>query len=279
PLKEEGKERGKVSSWTDSSTIIEAEYTIKAEVHHPMEMHATTAEWISPDKLKLYDKTQGVNGVQKTFGKLFGIPEKNIEVISEFVGGGFGSGLRVWPHALAAVMAAKKLNRPVKVMLTRSQMFAGSGYRPASWQKVKVGADASGKFTGIYHQAKNGTSKYENFNEGITRVTRLIYNFDNLKTEAAVVPLNLSTPTWMRGPGDCTGDFAIESAIDELSYKLNQDPLQLRLKNLALEKNPETGLPWSTNFLDECLAKGAEMINWKERKSTGRMASMRSSAS
>lgn len=267
-LKEEGKERGNLNNWNNASNVIEAEYTIKAEVHHPMEMHATTAEWIADDRLKLYDKTQGVNGVQRTFAKLFGIPEKNIEVISEFVGGGFGSGLRVWPHALAAVMAAKKVKRPVKLMLTRSQMFAGSGYRPASWQKVKLGADASGKFTGISHQAKNGTSKYENFSEGITRVTRLIYNFDNLKTEAAIVPLNLSTPTWMRGPGDCTGDFAIESAIDELSYKLNQDPLELRLKNLALEKNPETGLPWSTNFLDECLAKGAEMINWKERKST-----------
>lgn len=269
-LEEEGKERGQINVWSSAPHIIEAEYNIKAEVHNPMEMHATIAEWISDDKLKLYDKTQGVNNVQKVFAKLYGIPEKNIEVTSEFVGGGFGSGLRVWPHALAAVMAAKKVKRPVKVMLTRPQMFAGSGYRPASWQKVKLGADASGKFSGILHQAKNGTSVYEDFDDGITRVTRLIYNFDNLKTQAAIVPLNLSSPTWMRGPGDCTGDFAIESAIDELSYKLNHDPVKLRLKNLALDKNPESGLPWSTNYLDECLEKGAEMIRWTERKSSPR---------
>ncbi|MNK33975.1 Xanthine dehydrogenase molybdenum-binding subunit [compost metagenome] len=265
-LKVEGKERGNLSSWTSSPYVVEEEYNIKAEVHNPMEMHATIAEWTGENQLKLYDKNQGVNNVQRVFAGLFSIPEKNIEVISEFVGGGFGSGLRVWPHALAAVMGAKMVKRPVKLMLTRPQMFAGTGYRPASWQKIKLGADASGKFSGIWHQAKNGTSVYENFSEGITRVTRLIYNFENLKAESSIVPLNLSTPTWMRGPGDCTGDFAIESAIDELSYKLNQDPVALRLKNIALDKNPETGLPWSTNYLNECIEMGAKMINWNERK-------------
>lgn len=263
----EGKDRGTLDSWKNAPYFVEQEYTIKAEVHNPMEMHATIAEWKGDNQLKLYDKNQGVNNVQKVFANLFAIPEKNIEVISEFVGGGFGSGLRVWPHAVAAVMAAKMTKRPVKLMLTRPQMFSSVGYRPASWQKVKLGADASGKFLGIHHQAKNGTSVYENFSEGITRVTRLIYNFENLRAESATVPLNLSTPTWMRGPGDCTGDFAIESAIDEMSYHLNMDPVALRLKNLALEKNPETNLPWSTNFLDECIEKGSKMIGWNDRKS------------
>lgn len=266
-LATEGKDRGTTDAWTNAAHFIEQEYTIKAEVHNPMEMHATIAEWLGENQLKLYDKNQGVNNVQKVFANLFSIPEKNIEVISEFVGGGFGSGLRVWPHAVAAVMGAKMIKRPVKLMLTRPQMFSSVGYRPASWQKVKLGADSSGKFLGIHHQAKNGTSVYENFSEGITRVTRLIYNFENLKAESALVPLNLSTPTWMRGPGDCTGDFAIESAIDELSYRLNMDPVQLRLKNLALEKNPETNLPWSTNFLNECIEKGSKMIGWTDRKS------------
>ncbi len=261
-----GKERGTMDAWSTAPFKVEAEYNIKAEVHHPMEMHATIAEWTATDKLKLYDKNQGVNNVQRTFARLFSIPEKNVEVISEYVGGGFGSGLRIWPHALAAVMAAKQVNRPVKLMLTRPQMFYSVGYRPASWQKIQLGANAEGKLLGILHQSKNGTSKYENFNEGITRVTRLIYNFENLKTEAAVVALNLSTPTWMRGPGDCTGDFAVESAIDEISYQIKMDPVALRLKNIAAEKNPETGLPWSTNFLNECIAKGAAMINWQDRK-------------
>lgn len=153
-------------------------------------------------------------------------------------------------------------------MLTRPQMFSLVGYRPESWQKIKLGADSSGKFTGMVHQARHTTSMFENFNENITRIARLVYDLKNLKTESAIVPLNLGTPTWMRGPGDCTGDFAIESAIDELSYKLNEDPVALRLKNIALTNDPESGKPWSTHFIDECLAQGAAKINWKNRKQT-----------
>ena len=267
-LKTTGKDRGTIDAWNNAPHIVEAEYTIKNEVHHPMEMHATIAEWLAEDKLKLYDKNQGVNNVQRTFAQVLGIPIQNIQVISEYVGGGFGSGLRVWPHVVAAIMAAKLVKRPVKLMLTRPQMSYMVGYRPQSWQKIKLGADTTGKFVGMVHQAKNTSSVYENFSEGITRVTRLIYMLDNLRTEAAIVPLNLSTPTWMRGPGDATGAFAIESAIDELSYKLNIDPVQLRLKNMALEKDIESGKPWSSNFINECMEKGASMINWQDRKPT-----------
>ncbi|HMK03463.1 MAG TPA: xanthine dehydrogenase family protein molybdopterin-binding subunit [Ferruginibacter sp.] len=266
-LKVTGKDRGSIPTGAASS-VIEAEYTIQTEVHNPMEMHATIAHWTADDKLKLYDKTQGVNNVQRTLAKLFNIPNNNIQVMSEYVGGGFGSGLRVWPNTLAAVMGAKQVKRPLKLMLTRPQMFTGVGYRPQSWQKVKLGAGNDGKFEFLLHQARHSTSLYESFNEGITRISRLVYKFDNLRTESAVVPLNMSTPTWMRGPGDCTGDFAIESAIDELSYQLKQDPIELRMKNLALEKDPESGKPWSTNFVHECIEKGAAMINWKNRRST-----------
>ena len=266
PLKAEAKERGNQEVFENLPFIIDEQYNIKADVHNPMEMHATIAHWTANDFLRLYDKNQGVNNVQKTFAKLFELPEKNVEVFSEFVGGGFGSGLRVWPHVLASVMAAKQVNRPVKLMLTRPQMFAGTGYRPASWQRLKIGADKDGNLLAVLHQSKNGTSKYENFNDGITRVTRLIYKLPNLKTEAAIVPLNLSTPTWMRGPGDCTGVFALESAVDELSYQLKMDPVELRLKNISLEKHPDSGLPWSTHFLDEGLKKGAKMIGWEARK-------------
>ncbi|MEG2508046.1 MAG: xanthine dehydrogenase family protein molybdopterin-binding subunit, partial [Chryseobacterium sp.] len=208
---------------------------------------------------------QGVNGVQNTVGKLFGLQTKNIEVITEFMGGGFGSGLRVWPNTILAIMAAKKVNRPVKLMLTRNQMSCLVGYRPESWQKVKLGADASGKFTGLLHDSKNTTSLYENFLENITRISRLAYGFENLKTQMATVPLNLSTPTWMRGPGECTGAFALESAIDELCFTMNKDPLAIRLQNLSDVKDPETGKDWSTNFIRECMEKGAEKIGWNER--------------
>lgn len=261
-----GKERGNLNAWSDSPYKVEATYTVQHEVHNPMEMHATIAHWQSPDRLKLYDKNQGVNNVQRTFARLWNIPADHIEVISEFVGGGFGSGLRVWPNALAAVMAARQVNRPVKLVLTRPQMFLLVGYRPQSWQQIQLGADSSGHFTGIRHAAKHSTSVYENFSDGITRVTRLVYNFSNVKTEAAAVPLHLSTPTWMRGPGDCTGAFAVESAIDELSYQLKMDPVALRLKNLALTHDPESGKPWSTNFLNECIEKGAAIINWQQRQ-------------
>ncbi|MEG2334761.1 xanthine dehydrogenase family protein molybdopterin-binding subunit, partial [Chryseobacterium sp.] len=265
PLKNEGKERGNIENWKNSAFNLEEEYHIEGEVHHPMEMHATIAIWNGDDKLILYDKNQGVNGVQNTVGKLFGLQTKNIEVITEFMGGGFGSGLRVWPNTILAIMAAKKVNRPVKLMLTRNQMSCLVGYRPESWQKVKLGADASGKFTGLLHDSKNTTSLYENFLENITRISRLAYGFENLKTQMATVPLNLSTPTWMRGPGECTGAFALESAIDELCFTMNKDPLAIRLQNLSDVKDPETGKDWSTNFIRECMEKGAEKIGWNER--------------
>ena len=263
-----GKERGTIDAWKDAPFAVEQQYTIRHEVHNPMEMHATIAHWVSDNKLKLFDKTQGVNNVQKSISKIWSIPADSIEVISEFVGGGFGSGLRVWPNCFAAILAAKQVNRPVKLAITRPQMFTLVGYRPQSWQKIRIGADAEGNFTGIHHQAKNATSMYENFAEGITRVARLIYKFPNLKAESSTVSLNLSTPTWMRGPGDCSGDFAIESAIDELSYQLKKDPVELRLKNLSLDKEPDSGKPWSTNYLNECIVKGAEMIGWKNRRPT-----------
>lgn len=266
PVKETGKERGSMDAWSTTPFVVEAEYAIKEEVHNPMEMHATIAQWVSEDKLKLYDKNQGVNNVQRVFSRLLSLPVENIEVISEFVGGGFGSGLRVWPHTLATVMAAKQVKRPVKLMLTRPQMFSLVGYRPESWQKIKLGADSTGKFTGMWHQAQHATSMYESFNENITRIARLVYDFKNLKTESSIVPLNIGTPTWMRGPGDCTGDFAIESAIDELSYQLKKDPVELRLKNIALINDPESGKPWSSHFIDECIKQGATTINWNKRK-------------
>ncbi|UIR56848.1 xanthine dehydrogenase family protein molybdopterin-binding subunit [Sphingobacterium sp. SRCM116780] len=267
PLQEAGKERGLIDAWKDAQHVVEEEYTIKAEVHNPMEMHATLAHWIGEDRLKLYDKTQGVNNVQQVIAPLFKLKKENVEVVSEFVGGGFGSGLRVWPHVLASIMAAKQVKRPVKLMLTRPQMFIGTGYRPASWQKIKIGADNSGKFLGIFHQAKNETSLYERFSDQITRIARLIYNFDNLKTEDALVPLNLNAATWMRGPGDCTGDFAIECAIDELSYQLKMDPLAIRLKNIASSHHPDNKLPWSSNHLKECMEIGATRIQWNDRNS------------
>jgi len=227
-------------------------------------MHATIAYWEGEDKITLYDKTQGPKSTQSTVARTFGLQEKNVRVIAENVGGGFGSGLRSWANVPAACIASKKLNRPVKIVLTRPQMFNLAGYRPQSWQKIGIGADASGKFIGITHEAISNTSKYEDFREGIVNVSRFLYAVDNVDTKYNVLPLDLSTPIWMRGPGEASGCFALESAIDELSYQLNMDPIDLRIKNFT-DINPENKMPFSAINLKDCYAYGKEKIGWKNR--------------
>ena len=256
--------RGQEKAFATASKFIEAEYNIPIEVHLPMEMHATIAYWEGEDKITLYDKTQGPKSTQSTVARTFGLQEKNVRVIAENVGGGFGSGLRSWANVPAACIASKKLNRPVKIVLTRPQMFNLAGYRPQSWQKIGIGADASGKFIGITHEAISNTSKYEDFREGIVNVSRFLYAVDNVDTKYNVLPLDLSTPIWMRGPGEASGCFALESAIDELSYQLNMDPIDLRIKNFT-DVNPENKMPFSAINLKDCYAYGKEKIGWKNR--------------
>lgn len=265
-LNDRGKERGSIDDWKQAKYIVEQTYHIQIETHHPMEPHATIAQWIEPNKLRLYDKNQGVNNVQRACSAVFNIPAENIEVISEYVGGGFGSGLRVWTHVFAAIMASKMTNKPVKVVLTREQMNYAVGYRPQSWQYLKIGCDTNGNIQGLIHQGKNNCSFYEDFSEGLTGISRMLYLIPNLKTEQATVPLHLPLPTWMRAPGECSGAFALECILDELSYKMNIDPMDLRLKNIALAYHPDNNLPWSSNYVKECILKAAEMIEWKNRK-------------
>lgn len=264
-LKEIGKERGSTDAWKAVPVVVEDEYTIATEVHSPMEMHATIAEWVGEDKLKLYDKNQGVNNVQRVMGGLFSLPPENVEVFSEFVGGGFGSGLRVWSNTIMAALAAKIVKRPVKLVLSRQQMFSLTGYRPASWQRMKMGANNDGIVQGVIHHGQNSTAVYDNFNENITGITRLVYGFPNVKTLGSTVPLNLGVPVWMRGPGDCTGDFAVECAMDDIADKLGIDPVEMRFKNVSAQKHPENGKPWSTNYMLDCVKRGAEMIGWGDR--------------
>jgi xanthine dehydrogenase YagR molybdenum-binding subunit len=243
---------------------IDAEFNIPIEVHNPMELQATIAHWEAEDKILLYDKTQGPKSTQNIVARTFGLPEKNVRVIAENVGGAFGSSLRSWSNVPAACIAAKKLNRPVKLVLTRPQMFSLIGYRPQSWQKVNIAADADGNFLTINHEAISSTSKYEDFREGIVDVSKFLYACENVTTKYSILPLDLSTPIWMRGPGEATGCFALESAIDELSYKLKMDPIALRIKNFTTI-NPENKLPFSDNNLKVCYDYGKEKIGWKNR--------------
>jgi xanthine dehydrogenase YagR molybdenum-binding subunit len=255
--------RNQKDAWKSAEVFLEEEYTIPIETHNPMEMHATIAMW-EGDKLTVYDKSQGPKGVQGELARLLAIDEKNIKVITEFVGGAFGSSLRSWPHVHAAVIASKKLNRPVKVMLNREQMFTMVGYRPQSWQKIGIGAGNDGKLTGIAHHAISNTSAYEDFTEGISSVSQYLYDCPNVFTTYKILPLDVNTPTWMRGPGPASGCFGLECALDELSYKLNIDPIELRLINNA-EVHPHSKLPWTTKFLKECYALGKEKIGWHKR--------------
>ncbi len=256
--------RGTEKKYKEQPFYVEQEYNIPIEVHNAMELFATIAHWEAEDKITLYDKTQGPKSTQSTIARTFGLVDKNVRVIAENVGGGFGSGLRSWPHVVAACIAAKKINRPVKLVLTRPQMFTMVGYRPQSWQKVGIGADAAGNFMGISHEAISNTSKYEDFREGIVEASKFLYACENVDTKYSLLPLDLSTPIWMRGPGEATGCFALESAIDELSYKLKMDPIQLRIKNFTAV-NPENKLPFSDINIKDCYAYGMEKIGWKNR--------------
>ena len=256
--------RGDADAYKNGEVSLEAEYTIPSETHNPMELHATIAAWDGDDKLTVYDKSQGPKGTQRDLAQCFGLDEKNVRVVVEFVGGAFGSGLRSWPHVPAAVIAAKKVKRPVKLIVTREQMFTTVGYRPHAWQKIGISADKSGKLTGITHNAVSITSRYEDFGEGIVNPSQFMYNCPNVNTSYRLLPMDVNTPTWMRGPGPATGCFALESALDELSYKLNIDPIELRLINHA-DVNPVNKLPWTTKFLKECYAMGKEKIGWQNR--------------
>ncbi|MBM3914681.1 MAG: xanthine dehydrogenase family protein molybdopterin-binding subunit [Sphingomonadales bacterium] len=259
--------RGKANAIDEAAVKVEGEYNIPIEVHSPMELQATIAVWEGDDKLTVYDKTQGPKSMQGTLARLFSIPDKNVRVIVNYVGGAFGNALRGWHNVPAACIAAKKLKRPVKVVLTRPQMFNLTGYRPQSWQEIKMGASADGKFLSIAHNAISMTARYEDFREGIVNASRFLYACDNVQTSYKLLPLDVSVPTWMRGPGEATGCFALESSIDELAYQLKIDPVALRLKNFP-EVNPESKLPWSSNYLRDCYEKGKELIGWNNRPVT-----------
>jgi xanthine dehydrogenase YagR molybdenum-binding subunit len=256
--------RGDENAWETAPVKIEAKYTTPFQVHNPMEMHAATIVWEATDKVVVYNKTQATKIAQQDIMKAFHLKEENVVVHSPFVGGAFGSSSRVWPEEMAALLGAKKIGKPVKVMLRRDQAFNMVGYRPTSIQKISIGAEKDGTLVGIHHEAFGSTSQYEKFTERIIDPTKALYNCPNVSTTYRLVQLDMSTPCWTRGPGETSGSFALESAIDELSYQLKMDPLELRLKNFA-EKDPEKNKPWSSNYLRECYQLGAEKFGWKNR--------------
>ncbi|TDN39544.1 xanthine dehydrogenase family protein molybdopterin-binding subunit [Hymenobacter sp. UV11] len=258
-------QRGAADALQKASLKIEQEYVIPTEMHSPMEMQSITAHWEAPDRLTLYDKTQGTIGTRRDFAREWNLPEENVKVIATFVGGAFGNALHSWPHESAAIIGAKVVNRPLKLMLTREQMFTSVGYRPYTWQKLAMSATPDGKITAISHESIGQTSTYEEFTESTLAQTRMMYQAPSLSTRYRIAALNVGTPIWMRGPGEATGAFALESAMDEMAHLLKLDPLEFRLRNYT-DQDPERNRPWSTKYLKECYQMGAERIGWSQRK-------------
>ena len=261
--------RGTPEDWQSAPVKLETEYVVPIDVHNPMELSAIIAHWTADDKVTVYDKTQGVKSTQNAIAQAFKLPPDNVQVTAKFVGGAFGNALRTWPHEIAAVMAARQIKRPVKLVLTREMQFYTVGYRPYTWQKVSIGATADGKLTNIVHEARAQTSSFEEFTEGTVNMTRFMYACPNVGTIYKITPVDVNTPTWMRCPGEATGAFALESAIDELADKLNMDPIELRIRNHA-DTDPENGKPFSTKYLKEAYQMGADKIGWQNRKNKPR---------
>jgi xanthine dehydrogenase YagR molybdenum-binding subunit len=244
---------------------IEQTYTTPTEHHNPMESHATTAIW-SGDRLTVYDATQNTFGTRKTLAAAFGISEENVRVICKFIGGAFGCKGAMWSHVSLAALAARYVRRPVKLVLTRPEMFTGVGHRAQTEQRVLLAADLEGKLTALAHTGISDSCEAAvgEFVEPFTKSTHMMYACPNVKISQRVVLLNKGQPTFMRAPGEASGSYALEVAFDELADQLKLDPIELRLRNHA-DTDPDTGLPWSSKSLKECYRLGAERFGWSRR--------------
>ncbi len=245
---------------------VDETYTTPDETNNPLGPFATVAQW-SGDNLTVYDTTQWVQNVRDALAAAFKLPQENVRVEAPFVGGAFGAGLRVWPHVPLAALAARVVGRPVKLVLTRAQMFTSIGYRPQTVQHVALGATGDGHLSAIVHEVTSPNAQYydyESEGESLTHASRILYTCPHVHTNYRRIRLDVLSPTSMRAPGDVTGQFALESAMDELAVALGVDPIALRLRNLAAS-DQEKGLPWSSNSLRECFAQGAARFGWERR--------------
>ena len=247
---------------------VEQTYVIPRENHNPIELHATIAAW-EGERLTLWDKTQWVHNTADEIAAVFGIPAQNVRVISPFVGGAFGSSLRTWPHVTLAALAARVAKRPVKLVLSRREMYYGVGFRPHTVQRVALGAARDGRLSAILHEGHQETSTYEEFTEALLNASRFLYSCPNVYTRHRVAPMNVHTPTYMRAPGEVSGAFALECAMDEMAVALDMDPLELRVRNEP-QIDEHTKLPFSSRATRECYRLAAERFGWSRRNAKPR---------
>jgi CO/xanthine dehydrogenase Mo-binding subunit len=257
--------RGDVAAALASADVrIEATYTTADNSHNPLGLFATVAEWDGDGRLTLHDTTQWPRGVRDSVAEAFGIDADRVRVLTPYVGGGFGAGLRVWPHVALAAVAARAAGRPVKLVLSRAQMFTSIGHRPPTVQRIALGATRAGDLKAIEHEATSPIGRADEFGNPITTATPELYACPNVMVRARQVRLNIPPPSWMRAPGHAEGEFALETALDELADAIGIDPIELRVRNHAA-LHPDSGLPWSSNATLECYRQGAERFGWSAR--------------
>lgn len=248
-----------------SAVNIGQTYTTADRHHNAMEPHATTATWGADGVLTLYETTQHIFGTKELVAIVLGIPPEKINVVCQFLGGGFGCKGYVWPHTLLAALAAKILNRPVSIQLTRAQLYSMVGHQPASIQTLAIGADNNGRLTGIRHESTSPSPVFDNYIEYAALCPRSLWNASGgIWTNHKIVHVNRNTPTALRAPHEALGHFALESAMDELSYATGVDPVALRILN-DTEIDPHTGRPFSSRAMRKCLTEGAARFGWDRR--------------
>jgi len=264
PKPKEATKRGDTTKALASAAVKhDAVYIMPTETHNPIELHASVAVY-KDGRYTLYETSQAVVNHRDVLAAMLGVPPENVQVITRFLGSGFGGKLWPWPHSLLAASCARNLNRPVKLVVSRSMMFQSVGHRPAIDQRIQLAADASGKLTAIQQDYVNHTSIQDDYDEGCGEATGFLYSSPNVLVTGGLARRNVGMPTAMRGPGAVPGLYALESAMDELALKLKMDPVQLRLINEP-EKDESTGQPFSSRHLKECLTTGAEKFGWNKR--------------
>jgi xanthine dehydrogenase YagR molybdenum-binding subunit len=249
-----------------SQVRVDETYTTPGQHNNPMEPHATVASW-DGDELTLFDSNQGPSRVRNSIAQLFRLRPEQVRVVTDHVGGGFGSKGFSRPNVVLAAMAARMVGRPVKCVVTRQQMFAVVGHRTPSIQRVRLGADREGRLTAIAHDVVEQSSTLKEFAEQTAVATRHMYAAPNRRTSHRLVRLDVPTPSWMRAPGECPGMYALESAMDELAVAAGRDPVELRMRNEP-EAEPESGRSFSSRNLAACLREGAAQFGWHDRDPT-----------
>lgn len=267
PQKDEESRRGDAAAAFAAAAVkLDATYTTPVEVHCAMEMHATLARW-EDDRLVVHDSTQWVVGQAKSLAHCLGIPPENVELHAPYIGGGFGSKLFLWPHAVLAAVAARALRRPVKLVLPRQHHFTTAGHRPATRQRMRLAADREGRLTALLHDSISHTSLVTEYVESCGHATPWLYQCDNVSVTGSTVAVNVGTPTSMRAPGIESGLFPLESALDELARQLGLDPVELRRRNLP-RRDQEKDAPWSSFHFGDCLRIATDRFGWARRDPT-----------